>query len=184
LFPFQKNNKIKTMKDRSDIKTILGLTQNEMGMLLGVTRGSWTMFKSGLRDIPLTAKTKLAHLMEAAYKREKSCKEIDILLKEEIKNEKIALKQELLATDLKIKRVTKEIENLIRIRENLFAAYETAVILDSENSNPTSKLLADSIKRRVENALKKYNLATLTALELKKENLEMLKLKITKKLKL
>ena len=122
--------------------------------------------------------------MEAAYKREKSCKEIDILLKEEIKNEKLALKQELLTTDLKIKRVTKEIENLIRIRENLFAAYETAVILDSENSNPTTKLLAYSIKIRVENSLKKYNLASVTALELKKESLEMLKLKIEKKLKI
>ena len=53
------------MKDRSDIKTILGLTQNEMGMLLGMPRSNWSMFKSGQRDIPLPAKEQLAHLMEA-----------------------------------------------------------------------------------------------------------------------
>ncbi len=108
---------------------------------------------------------------------------MDTLLKIEIKNEKLALKQELLTTGLKIKRVTKKIENLIRIRENLFAAYETAVVLDSENSKPTTKLLADSIKSRVENSLKKYNLASLTALELKKESLEKFELHILEKLK-
>ena len=168
------------MKDRSDIKTILGLTQNEMSIMLCITRSTWTMFKSGQRDIPLLAKEQLANLMSASSIRKKSCKDIEVLSKEEIKNEKIVLKEELMSTEIKIKRMTKEIENLIRIRENLFAAYETAVILDSENSNPTTKLLADSIKRRVENSLKKYNLASVTTLELKKESLEMLKLKITK----
>ncbi|CAM4275801.1 hypothetical protein [Flavobacterium terrigena] len=171
------------MKDRSDIKTILGLTQNEMGMLLGIPRSNWAMFKSGQRDISLTAKEQLANLMEASVKRKKHCKEIEVILKEEIKNENITLKQELITTELKIKRVSKEIENLNRIRENLFAAYETAVLLHSDNSNVNAKLLADSIKTRVANSLKKYNLASATALQLKKESLEMLKLKIQQKLK-
>lgn len=180
--PFHKKNKIITMKDRSDIKTILGLTQNEMGMLLGIPRSNWTMFKSGQRDISLSAKEQLANLMDASAKRKKNCKEIEAILKVEIKNEKVTLKQELIATELKIKRVSKEIANINRIRENLIAAYETAELLDSENSYSTTKLLADSIKKRVTNSLKKYNLAALTALELKKESLEMLKLKIEKKL--
>ncbi|MES2862762.1 MAG: hypothetical protein V4666_01455 [Bacteroidota bacterium] len=171
------------MKDRSEIKTILGLTQNEMGMLLGIPKSTWTMFKSGQRDISLPAKEQLASLMNASAKRKKNCKEIEVMIKEEIKNEKITLKQELITTDLKIKRVTKEIENLNRIRENLFAAYETAELLTNDNLNPNAKLLADSIKTRVTNSLKKYNLLSLTTLQLKKEALEMLKLQIEKKLK-
>ena len=178
--PFKIIKKINTMKDRSEIKTILGLTQNEMGMLLGIPKSNWSMFKSGQRDISLTAKEQLANLMDASAKRKKSCKEIDALIKEETKNEKVSLKQELITTELKIKRVTKEIENLNRIRENLFAAYETADLLHSDFSN--AKLLADSIKTRVTNSLKKYNLASMTNLQLKKESLEMLKLQLEKKL--
>lgn len=170
------------MRDRSDIKTILGLTQNEMGMLLGIPRSNWSMFKSGQRDIPLTAKEQLAHLMEVSAKRKKNCNEVEVLLKEEIKKEKSTLKQELLTTEIKLKRVSTEIENLNKIRENLFAAYETSVLLTSENLNPNAKLLADSIKIRVTNSLKKYNLESLTSLQLKKESLEMLKLQLSKKL--
>ena len=181
--PFKKNKKKDTMKDRSEIKNILGLTQNEMGMLLGIPRSSWSMFKSGQRDILLPAKVQLANLMEAANKRKKKCKELDSLIKIEMKNEKLALNQELLTTEVKLKRISKELSKLHQARENLFAAYETAVILDSKNLNPTSKLLADSIKRRVENSLKKYNLASVTALEHKKESLQMLKILIEKKLK-
>jgi transcriptional regulator with XRE-family HTH domain len=170
------------MKDRSDIKTILGLTQNEMGMLLGIPRSNWAMFKSGQRDIPLAAKEQLANLMDASAKRKKYCKEIEIILKNEINNEKTALKQELLTTEIKLKRVSTELAKLHQKRDTLFAAYETAVILDAENSTPTSKLLADSIKIRVENSLKKYNLASVSALELKKESLQMLKILIEKKI--
>ncbi|MES2863286.1 MAG: hypothetical protein V4666_04150 [Bacteroidota bacterium] len=171
------------MKNRSEIKTILGLTQNEMGMLFGIPKSTWTMFKSGQRDISLTAKEQLANLMESSAKRKKSCKEIEVILKKEIENEKITLKEELITTELKIKRVSKGIENLNRTRENLFAAYETAELLANDNLNPNAKSLADSIRTRVINSLKKYNLATLTALQLKKETLEMLKLQLQKKLK-
>lgn len=172
------------MKNRAEMKKILGLTQNEMAMLLGVSRSSWTMFKSGQRDIPLASKKQLAYLMETSAKRKKVCREVEMLLKNEIKYEKVSLKQELITTEFKIKMVIKEIENLIRMRENLFAAYETAVLLDSEDSNPKAKLLSETLKTRVKNSLNKYNLAILTTLQLKKESLEMLKLQIDKKLNL
>lgn len=171
------------MKDRSDIKTILGLTQIEMGMLLGVTRSGWSMFKSGQRDIPLEAKEQLAHHMDASFKRKKRCKEIEVIHQEEIKSVKLALKQELINTELKIKRTTKEIANLTRIRKQLFAAFETAVLLASENKHPNAEALSNSIKTRVASTIKKHSLASLQALELKKESLEMLKLKIEEKLK-
>lgn len=171
------------MKDRSEIKNILGLTQNEMGMLLGIPKSNWSMFKSGQRDILLPAKEQLAKLMEAANKRKKNCKEVEVIQKEEIKNEKITLKQELLTTELKLKRVSTELLKLHQTRENLFAAYETAELLYSKDGNPTTKLLAESIKTRVINSLKKYNLASVTALQLKKESLQMLKTKIEEKLK-
>lgn len=172
------------MKDRSDIKTILGLTQIEMGMLLGVTRSGWSMFKSGLRDIPLEAKEQLAYCMDASFKRKKCCKEIEAINQEEIKSAKLALKQELINTELKIKRISKEIANLVRIREQLFAALETAVLLASENKHPKAELLSNSIKTRVASSIKKHNLASLHGLELKKESLEMLKIKMEQKLKL
>jgi len=171
------------MKEKSDIKSILGLSQNEMAILLGIPRSNWAMFKSGQRDIPLSAKEKLTHLVEASYKRKKNCHELEIFISEELKNEKTILKQELQTIELKLKRVSAEIEKLKQTREKLFAAFETAVFLLSENVSPKTNLLAETIKKRVINSLNKYNLASVTALQLKKENLAQLKTKIEEKLK-
>lgn len=170
------------MKDRSDIKTILGLTQIEMSMLLGISRSMWTMFKSGKRNIPLASKELLAYYMDTAT-RNKPSKEAEKISKEEQVKAKQQLYRDLKNTEVKIEQLRNEIATFIRIRKQLYAGIETAVVLNTDKNTKNAKPLAKSIESRVHNSFKKYNLGALQTLELKKESLEMLKFKIEKKLK-
>ncbi|MBF04443.1 MAG: hypothetical protein CMP76_14245 [Flavobacterium sp.] len=53
-------------KDRKIFETPLLFSQEEMALLLGITRSSWSMYVSGLRSIPTEATLKLAKLLESA----------------------------------------------------------------------------------------------------------------------
>lgn len=51
------------MKKEHPIRTLLGVKQEEIAMLLGVSRGHWSMFELGKRDLPLPAKQLLAEML-------------------------------------------------------------------------------------------------------------------------
>jgi len=48
---------------KDSIKSLLAATQVEMAMLLGVSRGQYSMFESGKRDLPVAAKQVLAEML-------------------------------------------------------------------------------------------------------------------------
>jgi len=51
------------MKKETTLTALLGLSQHEAAMLLGVSRSQWSMYESGQRDLPLHAKELLAALL-------------------------------------------------------------------------------------------------------------------------
>lgn len=51
------------MKKETTISALLGLSQQEVAMLLGVNRSQWSMFESGQRDLPLHAKQLLGEML-------------------------------------------------------------------------------------------------------------------------
>ena len=50
------------MNDRKDIRTKLNLTQEDMAMLLKITRSRWSLYEIGLRDLPTATIVKLGEL--------------------------------------------------------------------------------------------------------------------------
>lgn len=54
------------MKKRIIFNTSLLISQEEMALLLGITRSSWSMYVSGLREIPTAATVKLVKLLQSA----------------------------------------------------------------------------------------------------------------------
>lgn len=52
------------MKKEIPIRTLLGITQEDISMLLGVSRGQWSMFELGKRDLPIPAKLLLAEMLQ------------------------------------------------------------------------------------------------------------------------
>ncbi len=51
------------MKKKSGISKILGVTHNDMAMLLNISRSQWSMYESGKRDLPLSSKLLLTEIL-------------------------------------------------------------------------------------------------------------------------
>lgn len=64
------------MKKENTIRTLLGVTQLELAMLLGVTRSQYAMFELGQRDLPLHAKQLLAEMLSYVQSTEATAKSI------------------------------------------------------------------------------------------------------------
>jgi transcriptional regulator with XRE-family HTH domain len=51
------------MKEAHPIRTLLGLTQEQIAMMLGISRAHWGMYELGKRDLPLGPKERLAEML-------------------------------------------------------------------------------------------------------------------------
>ena len=63
------------MKKIHPIRSLLGLTQLDIAMLLGISRSRWSVFEIGKRDLPLGAKQRLAELLMHANKMPQTAKQ-------------------------------------------------------------------------------------------------------------
>lgn len=82
------------MKKRNIFKTPLLFSQEEMALLLGVTRSTWSMYVSGLRDIPTDATVKLAKLLQSGAQLPLATPEFSHRTVQEIKKKEM-LREEL-----------------------------------------------------------------------------------------
>lgn len=51
------------MKPKEKIRSLLGITQIEMAMLLKISRAQWSMYESGKRNLPLPAQLMMAKML-------------------------------------------------------------------------------------------------------------------------
>lgn len=56
------------MKKKESIRTLLGISQEHIAMLLRVSRTQWSMYESGKRNLPAEAKEKLAKMIDHVEK--------------------------------------------------------------------------------------------------------------------
>ena len=54
---------MKNNERQHPLRSALGITQDEMAMLLGVTRGQWSMFELGRRPLPLPSSLLLTEML-------------------------------------------------------------------------------------------------------------------------
>lgn len=177
-------NKIQHMSRASEIKNILGLSQDEMALLLGITPSQWSMFKSDKRDIPLAAKEQLASLLQKIQKKEAFSEEGQNVRKTEIQKTKEKLEQDILKVQIKVQRLEKQIGVMENLRTESLAALEVSAVLASQKTNQRTTALAENVRLRALNNLKKHSLYHLTELQLKKEGFELLRSKIKQQIKL
>lgn len=172
------------MEKDTNIKSLLGLSQEEIGMLLGITRMQWAQFTTGRRDIPVAAKLKLAEVLSIIQNNKTNTKEAKKIIETENKKAHDWLLQEFKAIPFKELELDRKIKKTLQVREDAFKALEVAHYLELQKVTSPIESLAEFIQIRAKNTLKKNSLQHLQELELKKESLKMLKLKIMKKLKL
>jgi transcriptional regulator with XRE-family HTH domain len=170
------------MKNNATIKNLLGLTQEEMSILLGITRSQWAMYETGKRDLPISAKTQLATMLSHVQNTKKSSHESQKFSKAEQIKAQEKVKEEYQSLELKKRILEKKLLALENKRAGCFAALETVHFLETQQPDVTNALL-ESIKMRAKNTLNKFPLHQLQDLQIKKEQLEMLKSNLIQKIK-
>lgn len=172
------------MKKKETLRNILGgITQEELAMLLEITRGQLSMFEIGRRDIPLLAKERLAEILTSVQKNKSISEYSYKIINAERKNLKVWLQKEYKEIEYKSLLLDRKIKKLTQVREDAFKTLEVVHYLESKNENNTTRSLAQFIKSRTTNLLNKSSLQHLQELELKKKTLEMLKFNMEEKLK-
>lgn len=78
-----KNLPQKNMKKIEKIRDQFGLTQNDLALLLRVTRSQLSMYELGKRDLPIAAKEQLAQMLGYLQKNPFRVKPNKALLKEQ-----------------------------------------------------------------------------------------------------
>jgi len=63
------------MKKEHPIRTLLNLKQEDIAMLLGISRSHWGMYETGKRDLPLRSKELLADLLVYIHASKASAKQ-------------------------------------------------------------------------------------------------------------
>lgn len=172
------------MREKENLRDVLGITQEELAMMLRITRTQLAMYETNKRDIPLTSKEKLADILTTLHKNKSISEYSNTIIKTEKKIVYEWLKKEFKELEYKVLLLDRKIEKVIQVRKDAFKALEVVQYLESKNAYPHEQTLAKIIKKRVEKTLNKQNLQHLQELELKKESLEMLKLQLEKKLKI
>lgn len=171
------------MKKGESICKQLGIRQEELAMLLKISKGQLAMFEIGKRDIPLTAKKHLTEMLMGIQKNKLISVNNHKILEEEKKNTRDWLLKEFNNLKYKELELERKIKKIQEVREEALKALEVVKFLESGNEFDDHFGMANFILIRIKKTLKKYSLQQLEELQLKKESLEMLKLQIDKKLK-
>ena len=170
------------MRKNENIRDVLGITQEELAMLLGVTRTQLAMYETKKRDIPIVANQKLAEMLTTLHKNKSISEYSNTIIEKEKKDSYEWFQKEFKELEYKALLLERKIIKVKQTREEAFKALEVVKYLELKKATIHEESLSKSIKKRVEKTLSKHSLQHLEELQLKKESLEMLKLQLEKKL--
>jgi transcriptional regulator with XRE-family HTH domain len=169
------------MKSNTHFKSMMGLTQEEMAAVLGVTASQWSMYKSGQRDLPLKAKKQLASILLHLQDAKTASREKQEFLAAEQQQKQQWLEQEQRNLQYKKESLDRKRRAIESKRAECFAALELVSFLETQSVQAPPILLED-IKDRAMNTLISYSLCHLEALQMKEEHLDLMKNSLEQKI--
>ncbi|MCF6131707.1 hypothetical protein [Flavobacterium wongokense] len=159
------------------IASLLGMTKNQLALLLRVHPTQLSMYMCGQRNLPLKAKLLLSEMLGFVKFEDKGAAVRRLVIVQQ-EAAKARLERQLRANEDQLYVVGKKLESLeVRYQTNL----DAVGVVDYLLAHPTLKEQLDNellevIGRQASHTLSKSGLADLTALRLKKEVLELEKL--------
>lgn len=171
------------MKEKAKIKTLLGLSQDEMAKLTGVTRSLWTMYEINQRDIPTASVRIVADLLLHSQQTASVCKPQEIVIEAEKKHQQDWLQNEYATQHYKSELLKRKLVIMETIRKDCFLALKSLEYIEKFPDNITFKTVALDIRERIEENLQRNSVQKQQLLQLKLETAEFLMQSIAKKLK-
>ncbi len=161
-----------TMEKNSTIQELLGISQENMAMILQITRTQWSMYVLGKRSLPVAATLKLAEILNFVTKPEIiSQKSVNVSVLDESKKEMFFETQKNINKHQQI--ITKNKLNAIQKKNNTaFSTLKIISFLETKESTQENQNVYNSIKQNAETNIKKNNLLVQTKLQIKLELLQ------------
>ncbi|WP_298140580.1 helix-turn-helix domain-containing protein [Flavobacterium sp.] len=153
------------------LRKLLGVTQEELALLLKVTRSQLSMYELGKRDLPLAAKKQLTEMLQHVKETTLAEKVTNGLMKEDVLLKKaivVELLQNTIYQQIKVERALKKYEKKYTTGQatvNLIGFLEKQT---AKKKKETDSLL-ESMKTKSLKVVGKSNLAVLTKLQIQKE---------------
>lgn len=145
---------------RETIRAMLGLTQQEMAMLLNVSRGQWSMYESNRRNLPLAASLRLGEMI--VYMLSPEAKALKNLPKTEREDNKIKqlLEKRLKENEFQLMVFTRKINRAQGKLEQFEKAAQLMHFLNSpaEIKKAIAPQIVPSITEDIITSFRKYKL--------------------------
>jgi len=171
------------MKKTQTIKAILGLTQEEIAILLGLSRSQWSMFELGKRDLPVQAMQELASMLAHQQTNKAIPKILQLLQKKEKKQTHQQLEKELQEVVYLKMLLEQKIKVTEKIRSESLAALATVAYLKTKEDSLLKMEALVAIEKRALRQLKKYSEPILTHLQHRQHTLQQQEAWLSQKIK-
>ena len=168
------------MKKKQNIRILLGMSQEDLALILQVSRSQIAMYELGKRSLPVDAMEKLTVMLSVVQNNTSIA-----MSKDKISNfEQTFLKNKLLKNKHHQLIVEKRINALLKKQSAINASKQIISHLLNKNSNIKKNEIAflKNIEAKTQNKTAQNNAVTLLQLELKKEILVFEEKLIQKKL--
>ncbi|CAM3925156.1 MULTISPECIES: helix-turn-helix domain-containing protein [Flavobacterium] len=160
--------------EKIKIRELLGMKQEEIALLLEITRSQWAMYETGKRDLPTAAKLKLAEMLAFVQKKDSYWKKELPIHKEQTLQKKKKLedlivinKHHQFITELKLKDIKKKYNvNFNRLKTMRYFEMNPQKLSKKEN------LLLEVMSNRAKNEIEKKGLLKQLEIEVKLETLQ------------
>ena len=173
------------MQNQMTLKETLGINQEQMSMILKITRTQWSMYVIGKRSLPLHATVKLAEILEFINQPDSN-------FQEQLQNNSInASKRQKFLEKQKTDNLYKQIilENKLKATQKKYNAALKALKVvrfletKTQETNQDHELFLEVLKIDFEKIIQKNSLELQEQLQLQYEIVQHEKLLINKKMK-
>ena len=169
------------MEKPQTIRGLLGLTQKELALVLGIDRTVYVKYESGSRDLPLKAKRLLAEMLQYVQNPELASKVLPHTAMQNDKKHR-QLQRLLKENEYQLLVITKELAAVEKAYNGSVNAMHTLDFLTNHDSIAIPEYLLNSISRRAAAVMEKSGQDELIKCQMKRETLEFEKLFIEYKL--
>ena len=150
------------MEKPASIRGLLGLTQQELALVLNLSRTQVAKYELGTRDLPIASKYLLAELLQLVKSPELAAKNLPVLLQEDTKKQQLLerlLKENNYQLELMARKITATEK---RVTERIKALQVTNYLSQRQaDQGPATKAVLNSITRRVTLGLESEGTGTL-----------------------
>ncbi|MGX7666399.1 helix-turn-helix domain-containing protein [Flavobacterium pedocola] len=171
------------MVSNRDFRTTLGITQEELAMLLKTTKSQIAMFELGVRDLPAAKMLKLVTLYNHVQSKQQ---ENTTVIHDKAENAKCIpmLERELSNSEMEVYLLNRELEQLKAKYQKSVSVLELAAFLETETSekDKLSQGLTEVLRIKAKRGIDKYGKTVQLQCELKLKAVQQYQKELKKEL--